>query len=261
MLKALVVVGLSLISMPLLFLVLFFVAVQWPPMDAVTMSFPQGVRNIISRELVAKANYDAKSFSAARRAVKLNPASEAAWTMFCAAGVRDGKDMDGALRACSRAASMIQTYNLFHSQVIAEAYEIAHRPCDGLPVLSKTMGKESVSNISPIFNVGRLEVTCGLMDAAESHLRAVVRLREEDLRSNHWEDRPPGSDGPPDTYEKAFRLYLSEARQNLSALLTMRHKDAEAYRQCRFALGVELRSCNCQLKPRGAVACDTSASE
>jgi hypothetical protein len=256
--KALVLVGLSLISLPLLLLVWFFAAVHWPPMDAITLLFPQDVRNMISRELLAGAKFDAKSFSAASRAVRLNPASEEAWTMYCATGVSDGKDLDGALRACSRAASMIQTYNLFHSQLIADAYEEAHRPCDGLPVLKKTMGEERVDNISPIFNVGRLEVTCGQMDAAESHLRAVVRLREEDLRSYHWEDRPPGSDGPPDTYEKSFRLSLSQARQNLSALLTMRHKDAEAFRECRFALGIELRSCRCQFKARRAVACDTS---
>jgi hypothetical protein len=193
--KALVV-GLTLISIPLLLLGCFFVAVQWPPMDAITMSFPQGVRNIIGRELLAQANFGATGFSAARRAVKLNPASEEAWIMSCATGVKDGKDMEGALRACSRAASMIQPYDLFYSQVIAEAYEEAHRPCDGLPVLSKTMGEERVNNISAIFEMGRLEVTCGQMDAAESYLRAVVRLREEDLRSSHWEDRPPGSDGP-----------------------------------------------------------------
>lgn len=228
-------------------------------MDALTIALPQAVRNTISQALVARANFDAKGFPAARRAVKLNPASEDAWTMSCATGVSDGKDMDGALQACSHAASM--TDMVFHAQVIAEAYEEAHLPCDGLPVLQKTMGEEKVNNISPIFSVGRLEVTCGQMEAAEKHLRAVVRLREEDLRSDNWEDRPPGSDGPPDTYEKAFRLYLSQARQNLSSLLTLRHKDEEAFRVCRSALGTELKRCSCRFKPRGGVACDYSDTE
>jgi hypothetical protein len=152
------------------------------------------------------------------------------------------------------------TETLFHAQVIAEAYEEAHRPCDGLPALKKTMGQENVTHISQIFSVGRLEATCGRMEAAENHLRAVVRLREEDLRSNNWEDRQPGSDGTPDTYEKAFRLYLSEARQNLSSLLTLRRKDAEAFRVCRSALGVELTICSCQFKPRGSVARDAELS-
>jgi len=67
------------------------------------------------------------------------------------------------------------------------------------------------------------------MENAEIHLRGAVRLREEDLRSNNWKDRPPEADVKPDTYEKAFRLSLSEARQNLSSLLTLRHKDAEAF--------------------------------
>jgi hypothetical protein len=223
------------------------------------MALPQGVRSTISHELAAMANFDAKSVSAARRAVKLNPASEDAWTMFCATGVRDGKDMDGALQACSRAASMAS--NGFHAWAIAEAYEEAHRPCDGLPVLRKTMGEEKVNNISPIFSVGRLEVTCGLMEAAEKHLRAVVRLREEDLRSNNWEDRPPGPDVTPDTYEKVFRRNLSEARQNLSSLLTLRQKDEEAFRVCRSALGTELRRCSCQFEPRERVTCNTSSTE
>jgi hypothetical protein len=257
--KALIVVGLSLVSLPLLLVVWYLAAMRWEPMDALAMAFPQGVRNTISHELVARANFDATGFPAARRAVKLNPASEDAWTMFCATGVSDGKDIDEALKACSRTASM--TDNLFHAQVIAEAYEEAHRPCDGLPVLKKTMGEEKVNNISPIFSVGRLEVTCGQMEAAEKHLRAVVRLREEDLRSMNWEDRPPGSDGPPDTYEKSFRLYLSQARQNLSSLLTLRHKDDEAFRICRSALGTELKRCSCQFKPRGGVACSTSSTE
>ncbi|MGA8767096.1 MAG: hypothetical protein WB559_08755, partial [Candidatus Acidiferrales bacterium] len=257
--KAFVGIGLFLVSLPLLLVVLYLAAVRWAPMDALTMTLPQAVRNTVSQALVARANFDAKGFRAARRAVRLDPASEDAWTMSCASGVSDGKDMDGALQACSRAASM--TENLFHAQVIAEAYEEAHRPCDGLPVLKKTMGEENVGNISPILSVGRLEVTCGHMEAAENHLRAVVRLREEDLRSNNWGDRPPSSDGTPDTYEKAFRLHLSEARQNLSSLLTLRHKDAEAFRVCRSALGVELSRCSCQFKPRVGVACDTSAAE
>jgi hypothetical protein len=71
-------------------------AVWWPPMDVVTMTLPQAVRNSVSQALVARTNFDAKGFGAARRAVRLDPGSEYAWTMSCATGVRDGKDMDGA---------------------------------------------------------------------------------------------------------------------------------------------------------------------
>jgi hypothetical protein len=257
--KELIGLGVSLVSVPFLLVVWYLAAVRWAPMDTLTMALPQGVRNTISYALVARANFDAKGFPAAKRAVKLNPSSEDAWTMSCATGVSAGYDMEGALEACSRAASM--TNMMFHAQVIAEAYEEAHRPCDGLPVLKKTMGEEEVSNISRIFSVGRLEVTCGQMEAAEKHLRAVVRLRAEDLRPFNWEDRPPGADGPPDSYEKAFRLYLSEARQNLSALLTLRHKDEEAFHVCRSALGTELKRCSCHFTPRNGVACDSSAAE
>ena len=150
---------LAIAALILLLAVIFYLAVMWEPMDVLTMALPHRVRNAVSRELVAQANFGAKGFPAARRAVKLNPESEDAWTMFCATGVSDGRDIAGALQACSRVASM--TDNVFHAQVIAEAYEEAHRPCDGLPVLKKTMGAEEVSNISPVFSVGRLEVTCG----------------------------------------------------------------------------------------------------
>ena len=256
--KALIGLGVFLVS-PLLFLAVWYMAVWWAPMDALTMALPQRVRNTISEELVAGAIFGAKGFPAARRAVKLNPASEDALTMLCATGVRDATDMEGALKACSQAAAM--TDMLFHTQVIAEAYEETHRPCEALPVLKKTMGKEEVNNISPIFSVGRLKATCGDMENAEIHLRAVVRLHEEDLRANNREDRPPGMGGNPNTYEKAFRLYLSQARQNLSALLTLRHKDAEAFHVCRSALGTELSRCTCAFKPREGVDCDTSARE
>lgn len=257
--KALIGLGVSLVSVPLLLVVWYLLAVTWAPMDALTMALPQGVRNTISKELVVRANFDAKGFPAAKRAAKLSPDSEDAWTMSCATGVSAVNAMDVALEACSRAASMTDSF--FHAQVIAEAYEEADRPCDGLPVLRKTMGEESVSNISPVFSVGRLEVTCSQMEAAEEHLRTVVRLREEYLRPFNWEDRPPGAEGKPDTYEKAFRLYLSEARQNLSALLTLRHKDEEAFHVCRSALGTELKRCTCRFTPREGVACDSSATE
>jgi hypothetical protein len=247
------------VALPMMLVVWYLAALWWAPMDDVTMALPQRVRNSISRELAARAAFGAKGFPAARRAVKLNPANEDAWTMVCATGVRDGTDMEGALKACSHAESMTDTQ--FHAWIIAEAYEEAHRPCEGLPVLKKTMGQEEVNNISPIFSVGRLEATCGEMENAEIHLRAVVRLREEDLRSNNWEDRPPGADGNPDTYEKTFRLSLSEARQNLSSLLTLRHKDAEAFDVCRSALGIELKRCACRFMPREAVACDFSATK
>ena len=145
--KALLSLCLSLISLPLLLAAWYLAAVFWTPMDVLTMALPRGVRNAISHELVARANFGAKGFAAARRAVKLDPASEDAWTMFCATGVSDGKDISTALQACSRVASI--TDNLFHAQVIAEAYEEAQRPCDGLAVLKKTMGEEKVNNISP----------------------------------------------------------------------------------------------------------------
>jgi hypothetical protein len=195
-----VLIGLGvLVILPLL---VWYLAILWAPMDALTIAMPQDFRNVISHELEDRANFESEGLPFARRAVVLSPADEDAWTMFCATGVKDGKDMEGALQACSHAASM--TDMLFHAQVIAEAYEEAHRPCDGLPVLKKTMGEENRTHISPIFSVGRLEVTCGEMESAERHLRAVVRLREEDLQPFKWEDRPPAADENPHTYEYAF---------------------------------------------------------
>jgi hypothetical protein len=255
--------GAFFLGVPVLLGVLYLAAVNWAPMDAITVTLPQTVRNTVSHELVARANFGAKGFPAASRAVRLNPASEDAWTMYCATGVSDGKDLEGALLACSRAAAMNASsdYPSFRAQVIAEAYDQAHRPCDGLPILKKTMGEEKSNNISPIFSVARLEVTCGQMDDAEKHLRTVVRLWQGDMRAMNWEDRPPGIDGKPDTYEKIFRLDMSKARQNLSALLTLRHENDEAFRMCRSAIGKELKRCSCQLEPLGGVTCDSSPTE
>jgi hypothetical protein len=197
------------------------------------------------------------------RATKLDPTSEDAWTMYCATGARERSDVGGTLQACSRAESMnaVSDYPAFHAQIISEAYEEMGRPCDGLPILSKTMGEEKVNNISPIFDVGRLEATCGQMGKAEEHLRAVVRLRKEDMLSNHWEDRPPGLEDPPNSYEKEFRHYLSTARQNLSAFLTLRNQNEEAFQLCRAALGLQLSQCSCQFRPRNGVACSTSSAK
>ena len=261
--KSFITAGVSIISLPLLLVFWYVAAVRWAPMDSLTMAMPKAVRNVVSQALVDRAHFEAKGFPAARRATELNPTSEDAWTMYCATGARDRSDIGGTLRACSRAESMnvISAYPAFHAQVIAEAYEDAGSPCDGLPILRKTMGEEKINNISPVFDIGRLEATCGQMNEAEEHLRAVVRLREEDLRSNNWEDRPPGSDVAPDTYEKAFRLYLSQARQNLSSLLTLRHEDTEALQVCRAALGLELTHCSCEFKPRNGVACSTSLQD
>jgi hypothetical protein len=155
----------------------------------------------------------------------------------------------------------VSDFPVFHAQVITEAYEALGRPCDGLPILRKTMGEEKVNNISPVFEVGRLEATCGQMDKAEEHLRAVVRLRKEDMLSNNWEVRPLGPDDPPDSYEKENRRYLSTARQNLSALLTLRRLDDEAFQVCRAALGLQLSQCSCRFGPRNGVTCSTSSSK
>jgi hypothetical protein len=232
-------------------------------MDALTRILPQTAKDLISHALVSKANFDAKGAPFAKRATKLNPSSEDAWTMYCATSARAGNDTDGALQACSRAASMnaLSAYPSFHAQVIAEAYEEAQHPCDGLPLLKQTMGPEKSNNISPIFDVARLEITCEHMDDAESHLRTVVQLWQGDMHDYKWEDRPPNNDGGPDSYEKFFRLSLSMARRNLSALLTLRHKDDEALHMCQAAIGIELKHCSCRLVPRGRVACDPPAPD
>jgi len=260
--KAFVFAGVSILAVPLFLALSYLAAVYLSPVDALTVAMPRALRSTISNALVDKAHFEAKDFPAARRAARLDPTNESAWTMMCATGASNRTTLGDALQACSRAESMNATsdYPAFHAEVIADAYAEAGRPCDGLPILRKTMGEETVNNISPVFNVGRLEATCGQMNEAEEHLRAVVRLREEDLRSNNWEDRPPGSDGPPDTYEKAFRLYLSQARQNLSSLLALRHKDAEALQVCRAALGRGLSQCTCRFKPKNGVACATVTS-
>jgi hypothetical protein len=241
----------------------YVMAIRWAPMDTITLALPQSARNAISHALVSKAHFAAKGAPFAKRATKLSPSSEDAWTMYCATSASAGEDIDGTLHACSRATSMnsVSAYPSFHAQVIAEAYEEAHHPCDGLPLLEQTMGPEKTNNISPIFDVARLEVTCGHMDDAENHLRMVVQLWQSDMRDNNWEDRPPNNDGNPDSYEKFFRLSLSIARRNLSALLTLRHKDDEALRVCQAAIAVELKHCGCRLFPRGRVACDPPAPD
>jgi hypothetical protein len=261
--KKLFIVAGVLILLPLLLGVFYLAAVSWAPMDSLTMIMPNTIRNTVSRALVRKADFAAKGFPAAARATKLAPTSEDAWTMYCATGAHERSDVEGTLRACSRAESMnsLSAYPAFHAQIIAEAYEEIGRPCDALPILRKTMGEAKVNNISPVFDVGRLEATCGQMDKAEEHLRAVVRLCKEDMLSNHWEDRPPGPKDPPNSYEKEFRHYLSTARQNLAALLTLRHQDGEAFQLCRAALGQQLSQCSCQFRPRNGVACSTSSAK
>lgn len=263
LLRKLFIVAGVLILLPLLAVVLYFAAAWWAPTDLFTMAMPKAVRNTVSRAIVRNADFEAKGYPAAKRAAKLDPASEDAWTMYCATGARARSDVGATLQACSRADAMnsVADYPAFHAQVIAEAYEEMGRPCDGLPILRKTMGEEKVDNISPVFDVGRLEATCGQMEEAEEHLRAVVRLRKEDMLSNHWEDRPPGPADPPNSYEKEFRLYLSAARQNLSALLTQRGQDEEAVQLCRAALGLQLSQCSCQFRPRNGVACSTPSAK
>lgn len=224
------------------------------PLDSLTMTLPRRVRKAVAKELIAGAHFDAKDFPTASRAVRLDPANDDAWTAFCAAGVRDGKDMGGALAACAHAAET--TRGGFHAELIAEAYRAAQQPCAGLPVLRKTMGEETTSNISPIFSVGRLEAECGEMEEAERHLRSVVELRQKDLRDFNW--LTPG--GGLNSIQISAGRSLSEALQNLSALLTMRHKDDEALRVCRAALGTELKRCTCHFAPNEGVACDTSYS-
>jgi hypothetical protein len=254
---------LAILLVPVSLGVWYFMAVSWAPMDALTLVLPQSARELIGHALVSKADFDAKGAPLAKRATKLDDSSEDAWTMYCATSARAGNDPDGTLQACSRAASMnnVSAYPSFHAQVIAEAYEEAHHPCDGLALLKQNMGPEKSNNISPIFDVARLEITCGHMDDAESHLRTVVALWQGDMHDNNWEDRPPNNDGWPDSYEKFFRLSLSMARRNLSALLTLRHKDDEALHVCQAAIGTELKHCSCWLAPRGRVSCDPPAPD
>jgi hypothetical protein len=70
-----------------------------------------------------------------------------------------------------------------------------------------------------------------------------------------------GPDDPPISYEKEFRLYLSTARQNLSALLTLCRHDEEASQLCRAALGLQLTQRICQFRPRNGVACSMSSTK
>ena len=252
-----------LLIVPLLMGIWYAAAIWWAPMDTITLILPRTARSAVGHALVSKANFDAKGAPLAKRATTLNSASEDAWTMYCATSARAGNDMNATLQACSRAASMNSSsdYPFFHAQVISEAYEEVQHPCDGLPLLKTTMEPEHSNDKSPISDVARLEITCGEMDSAEKHLRTVVRMWQDDMREMNWEDRPPNNDGMPDSYEKIFRLSLSIARRNLSALMTLRGKDDEALYVCRVANGINLKQCSCRLLPRNRVSCDPPAED
>jgi len=260
MYRGLLTIGICLFALPFILAGSYLLVTRWPPMDVVTMMMPQVVRDGVSHLMLTAADFSANGLKTAKRAVKLSPTNEEAWTRYCATGVQDGQDMAAALQACARAEAMnaASAYPDFHAEIIAEAYEEARRPCDGLGILKTRIGPGKREEISPLFAVGRLEVTCGRLEDAEGHLRAVVRLREDDLRSTKAEDFPPPPNEEPKSYEEEFRVYLAQARENLSALLTLRHEDDEALRLCRAAKGFQWKQCSCQFEPRNGVSCKIS---
>lgn len=247
MMRALMVLGVAVASVPLLFVLAMMSAVRWPSLDAKTANAPEMFRTMVADTLMQGVGFGKDSLPAASRAVKINPENGAAWTRLCTTKLNDDDaPVDSKLSDCLQ--SNRYDHTKWSEYRVARVYEMQGRECDAQAQYEKAnnTGGLGENGYTMMEAMGRSSLRCGReLWAAKAELINSIELIDKDLKS-------PDADDEDADEERNDQL---QDRKYLSVALADLHDPAGARDSC-LAVDKSWKSCSCSLDTKGQVSCE-----
>jgi tetratricopeptide (TPR) repeat protein len=225
----------SVVSLPLVFVLWLVAAARYPAMDANTMRLPDGIRSTVAELAMRNAGYGKDSANAIDRVIKLNPDNPDAWNRRCEVIV---EKKSGDFAPCRKAISLDSS--AINYDRLGMAQENAKDFCAAEDSYTSAI-RAAQNNAEFLRDMGRAALRCG-------HTAASVVGFEvaEDL------DIKQAADPSEDDDTKADLL---ADREYLSVAYGRTNQPAKATATCAKAhLG--WKACNCELTDTNVVCSD-----
>jgi tetratricopeptide (TPR) repeat protein len=216
----------SVVCLPLVFVLWLVAAAKYPVMDANTMRLPDGIRATVAELVIRNAGYGKDSANAIDRVIRLDPDNSDAWNRRCEASV---EKKSGDLAPCRRSISLDPS--AINYDRLGLGQENAKDFCTAEDSYTSAI-RLSQNNATLLRHMGRAALRCGHTAASVAGLEVA-----EDL------DTKEASDPSEDDDMKADLL---EDREYLAVAYDRTRQPAKATAMC-IKAHVGWKNCQCEL--------------
>jgi hypothetical protein len=239
--KVLVVLGVGVLSFPLLFVIWLLLAVRLPKMDALTMRMPMSVRSTVAASVLTNVPWGKKGSQGIDRVIALDSENADAWSRRC---TNLWKDAGAAqLQACEKAVALQKTAPNLNN--LGRAQEKMGDECAAEESFTQaSSAASSGTDYTYVENMGRASLRCGKAYDARAGLETAINLESRNLRA-------------PDQDEDDIADYKEDQladREYLIVTFDRMHDSANAQTTCSVA-HPDWKGCACSLDAKGKVAC------
>jgi hypothetical protein len=240
--KVLVVLGVGVLSLPLVFVLWLLVAVRSPKMDSLTMRTPMSVRTAVAAAAVSSVPWGKEHLKGLQRVLALDPENAEAWGQVCKFQLI-GETTPMRLQACQKAVALSSTAGNWEG--LGEVQEAMGDECAAEESFTQASTKGSGGlAYAYVESMGRASLRCGKPYDARAGLEAAIDLETRNLKEPDQEDDDIAD------YKEDQRT----DREYLVVTFDRLHDAAHAKSTCSEA-HPDWRGCACSLDAKGKVAC------
>ncbi|WP_263380829.1 hypothetical protein [Granulicella paludicola] len=242
--KVLVVLGVGVLSFPLLFVIWLLLAVRLPKMDALTMQMPMSVRSIVANAAAGEMGWGKGAKPKLERVIRIDPQNASAWTGLCESYF-GGPERSADVQTCQKAVTLDPTAGNYNGLGVAQ--ERAGDNCAAEDAYTEAASKASSSgSYGYTERMGRAALLCGKAYDARAGFEAAIDVEKRQLAAPDADD---DEDEVADEKQDLLtdREYLIVTANRLSDRKLAETTCSEAH--------PGWKGCACSLDAKGKVAC------
>ncbi|MGA7158457.1 MAG: hypothetical protein WBY53_16540 [Acidobacteriaceae bacterium] len=239
--KAWWVLGVGVLSLPLLFVSWLMLASRWSKMDAATMQMPDVVRQSVAQLALQKAAWGNDGLLQIQRVLRLDPQNASAWGRRCTED-QTKNDAKADVGACLTAVSLVPSKRNWDE--LGQAQERAGDECEAENSFTRASANSSADEYFHVESMGRAALRCGDLYGARAGLETAIDLEDKSMKETD-RDQDDIDDAKAD--QVGDREYLIVALDRLHE--TKLSKDACSAARPGWS------GCACTLDAKGKVSC------
>jgi len=244
--KVLLVLGITILCLPMLFVTWLLLASRWQKMDPSTAHAPLFLRQTVVSVIQQKAGYNKNSSPAFDRILRLDPDNAVAWRYRCSFSAQSDapnlKDCETAVKLDHAPADY---YHLGRAQELSGV-----DPCVAEKTYTQAVTGTS-SNPQPglLDGMARTALRCGNIGASRAGFEAALATRQKRLTQPKWSQN--------DLVQ--IRKNLLADQESLIVIYHRQHEDLLAGQTC-TAAHPNWKVCSCNIDAKGAASCTEAKS-
>lgn len=238
--RALLVLGIVVLCLPMLFVTWLLLSVSWSRMDATTMKLPSGLRSAVAAVALDRPPFGPDKID---RVLRLDPDNAKAIGESCR-WYSEKKSLQQKLDICRKAVSLEPISGNFYA--LGRAQEGTDDECTAEETFTRaSRSNPDVDNYNDVEAMGIAALRCGHLYYARAGLEQASIVQEKVLKNSKDEDPEEIDDIKDD--QKTDREYLILTYDGL-------HETQLKSQTCKLA-HPDWQACDCRLDEDGKPAC------